>query len=117
MKEQKDTQASAEKKSEVPAQELVNPVDPSISTSADLTLHRVLKARIASIKGTQINVRLADNTHGRIDASEAYDSWDDFKNKKAPLQQFNQNDLVGYPRFEKPPLPSHQPPSQQEPCL
>jgi rRNA biogenesis protein RRP5 len=92
-REPKDTQAPAEK-AEVPAQELVNPVDPSISTSADLTLHRVVKARIASIKGTQINVRLADNTHGRIDASEAYDSWDEFKNKKAPLQQFKQNDLL-----------------------
>lgn len=94
MREQKDAQAPAEKKAEVPAQDLVNPVDPSISTSADLTLHRVVKARIASIKGTQINVRLADNTHGRIDASEAYDSWDEFKNKKAPLQQFKQNDLL-----------------------
>jgi rRNA biogenesis protein RRP5 len=93
MREPKDTQAPAEK-TEVPAQELVNPVDPSISTSADLTLNRVVKARIASIKGTQINVRLADNTHGRIDASEAYDSWDEFKNKKAPLQQFKQNDLL-----------------------
>jgi rRNA biogenesis protein RRP5 len=94
MREPKDTQTTAEKKTEVPAQELVNPVDPSISTSADLTLNRVVKARIASIKGTQINVRLADNTHGRIDASEAYDSWDEFKNKKAPLQQFKQNDLL-----------------------
>jgi len=94
MREPKDTQTTAEKKTEVPAQELVNPVDSSISTSADLTLNRVVKARIASIKGTQINVRLADNTHGRIDASEAYDSWDEFKNKKAPLQQFKQNDLL-----------------------
>lgn len=94
MREAKDTQSTAEKKTEVPAQELVNPVDPSISTSADLTLNRVVKARIASIKGTQINVRLADNTHGRIDASEAYDSWEEFKNKKAPLQQFKQNDLL-----------------------
>ena len=91
LREQKDVQAPAEK-AEVPAQELVNPVDPSISTSADLTLHRVTKARIASIKGTQINVRLADNVHGRIDASEVYDSWDQFKNKKAPLQQFKQNE-------------------------
>ena len=94
MREAKDTQTAAEKKTEVPAQELVNPVDSSISTSADLTLNRVVKARIASIKGTQINVRLADNTHGRIDASEAYDSWDEFNNKKAPLQQFKQNDLL-----------------------
>lgn len=94
MRDAKDSQTAVEKKTEVPAQELVNPVDPSILTSADLTLNRVVKARIASIKGTQINVRLADNTHGRIDASEAYDSWDEFKNKKAPLQQFKQNDLL-----------------------
>lgn len=94
MKEKKEEQTSADKKPEVAAQELVNPVDPSISSSADLTLGRVVKASIASIKGTQINVRLADNTHGRIDVSEAYDTWDQFKNKKAPLQQFKQNELL-----------------------
>lgn len=94
LREQKDAQAPAEKNGEVPAQQLVNPVDPSVSTSADLTLHRVVKARIASIKATQINVRLADNIHGRIDASEVYDSWDEFKNKKAPLQQHKQNELL-----------------------
>ncbi|KAL1584265.1 hypothetical protein WHR41_06721 [Cladosporium halotolerans] len=93
MREQKD-ETAADKKPELAAQNLVNPVDPSISSSADLTLHRVVKARIASIKGTQINVRLADNTHGRIDASEAYDSWDQFKNKKAPLQQFKQDEVI-----------------------
>lgn len=94
MREQKHEQSAAEKKPEVADQALVNPVDSSVSTSADLTLNRVVKARIASTKGTQINVRLADNTHGRIDVSEVYDSWDQFKNKKAPLQQFQQNELV-----------------------
>ncbi|KAM0722465.1 hypothetical protein Q7P37_001906 [Cladosporium fusiforme] len=94
MREKKDENASAEKKPEVAAQELVNPVDPSITSSADLSMGRVVKASIASIKGTQINVKLADNSQGRVDVSEAYDSWDEFTNKKAPLQQFKQNDLL-----------------------
>ncbi|KAK6439206.1 rRNA biogenesis protein rrp5 [Oleoguttula sp. CCFEE 5521] len=76
------------------APELANPVDPALKTTADLSLHTVTKARVASVKGTQINVRLADNAHGRIDVSEAFDSWDDFKNKKAPLQQFQPNDVL-----------------------
>ena len=77
-----------------PAITLVNAVDPTIQSMADLTLGKVTKARIAGTKSTQINVRLADNVKGRIDVSEAYDSWDDFTNKKAPLQIFKANDVL-----------------------
>ncbi|KAK6429466.1 rRNA biogenesis protein rrp5 [Oleoguttula sp. CCFEE 5521] len=76
------------------APELVNPVDPALKTTADLSLHTITKARVASVKGTQINVRLADNAHGRIDVSEVFDSWEDFKNKKVPLRQFQPNDIL-----------------------
>lgn len=73
---------------------LANPVDPSLKTSADLTLGRVTKARIASIKGTQLNMRLADGVLGRIDASQAFESWDDITSKRQPLQKFKPNEVL-----------------------
>ncbi|EME86351.1 uncharacterized protein MYCFIDRAFT_45277 [Pseudocercospora fijiensis CIRAD86] len=73
-----------------------NAVDPAISSMADFALGTVVKARIASVKATQINVRLADNVQGRVDVSEVFDSWDDITNKAAPLQndKLKQNDTI-----------------------
>lgn len=71
------------------------PTPTTQSTSApanDLALSQVLKAKIASVKGTQINVRLANGVQGRVDVSEVFDSWEEVTNKKAPLQKFNAND-------------------------
>ena len=92
MHEQKDIQ-SAKQPSTAPIN-LNNPVDSSLSSMADITLGKVTKARIASVKATQLNVRLADNVQGRVDVSEAFDSWDDFTNKKAPLQKYKQNQIL-----------------------
>ncbi|KAK4505327.1 hypothetical protein PRZ48_003290 [Zasmidium cellare] len=72
----------------------VNAVDPSIKSMGDLELGKVVKARIASVKATQINVSLADNVQGRVDISEAFNSWDEITNKVAPLQKFKQGDLI-----------------------
>ncbi|KAF7195624.1 rRNA biogenesis protein rrp5 [Pseudocercospora fuligena] len=73
-----------------------NAVDPAISSMADFELGSVVKARIASVKATQINVRLADNVQGRVDVSEVFDSWDEITNKAAPLQndKLKQNDTL-----------------------
>ncbi|KXT12584.1 hypothetical protein AC579_2102 [Pseudocercospora musae] len=73
-----------------------NAVDPGIYSMADFALGAVVKARIASVKATQINVRLADNVQGRVDVSEVFDSWDDITNKAAPLQhdKLKQNDTI-----------------------
>lgn len=71
-----------------------NPVDSSIHSIADFAMGTITKARIASIKGTQINVRLADSVQGRIDASEVFDTWDEIANKRAPLQKFKQHDTI-----------------------
>ncbi|KAL4911961.1 hypothetical protein BDW62DRAFT_36780 [Aspergillus aurantiobrunneus] len=67
---------------------LTNPIDESLNTKSDITVGRVLKCRINSVKGTQINVKLADNAQGRIDISEIFDSWEDIKDQKHPLNHF-----------------------------
>jgi rRNA biogenesis protein RRP5 len=65
-----------------------NPVDSKIKSMADFTLGKIVKAIVVSVKATQVNVRLADNVQGRIDVSEAFDSWKDITNKAAPLETF-----------------------------
>ncbi|GAM35017.1 U3 snoRNP-associated protein [Talaromyces pinophilus] len=75
-------------------EKLANPVDESIHTAADFTVGKVTKARIASIKETQINVVLADNLQGRIDVSEVFDKWDDIKDRKQPLQKFRVKEIL-----------------------
>ncbi|KAL2429679.1 rRNA biogenesis protein rrp5 [Exophiala dermatitidis] len=72
---------------DVPA--LVNPVDTELKTINDLSVGRVTKARIISVKDTQINVELAKDVQGRIDASEIFDEWKDIKDRKRPLKQFS----------------------------
>ena len=73
---------------------LLNPVDQTISDIADLTLGKITKARVASAKSTQINVRLAENVQGRVDVSEVFDSWDDVVNKKHPIQHYQPNQVI-----------------------
>ncbi|KAK4539952.1 hypothetical protein LTR36_009922 [Oleoguttula mirabilis] len=62
------------------------------AASNNFTLGQVVKAKIASVKGTQINVRLADGVQGRVDVSEVFDSWEEVSNKKMPLQKFTPNE-------------------------
>ncbi|EWC48211.1 hypothetical protein DRE_02315 [Drechslerella stenobrocha 248] len=67
------------------AASITNPVDKRILTIEDFERNASVKARITSIKPTQINVDLADNVKGRVDVSEFFDSWDAIRNKKYPL--------------------------------
>lgn len=95
LRPQKDVEAGASITSKGGAEQaLAGAEDPTLRTTADLSLNKVTKARIASIKGTQLNVRLAENAHGRIDVSEVFDSWDEIKNKKAPLQHTKVDDVL-----------------------
>lgn len=71
-----------------------NPEDESIKTEDDISVGRITKAKIVSIKSTQLNVRLADNIHGRVDVSQVFDSWDDVRNPKMPLQKFKPNQNI-----------------------
>ncbi|KAF4551253.1 putative rRNA biogenesis protein rrp5 [Elsinoe fawcettii] len=71
-----------------------NPVDGESESLDNFTLGKQTKARITSVKQTQLNVQLADNIQGRIDVSEAYDSWDDIKDRKRPLSMFKPKQIL-----------------------
>lgn len=71
-----------------------NPVDETISSMDDLFIGKVTKAKITSVKSTQLNVKLADNVQGRIDASQVFDSWKKISNPKAPLSSFRANNTI-----------------------
>ncbi|KAF3902867.1 hypothetical protein AA313_de0208013 [Arthrobotrys entomopaga] len=64
---------------------IVNPVDTRILTIEDFERTSSIKARITSVKPTQLNVDLADNVKGRVDVSEYFNDWDSIKNKKHAL--------------------------------
>ena len=73
---------------------LSNPVDEVSTSVEDLTLGKLTKARIVSIKETQMNVQLADAVQGRIDVSEVFDSWEEIKDRKSPLQKFHTKETL-----------------------
>lgn len=75
-------------------QEAVNPIDTTLTSLDDLTLGRLTKAKISSIKETQINVQLADNIQGRIDISQVFDSFDEIKDRKKPLRSFSPKQIL-----------------------
>ncbi|CAD6443975.1 cfe07548-51c7-45c8-8d6d-b8eec6fe4037 [Sclerotinia trifoliorum] len=75
-------------------QDAVNPVDETIKSIDDITLGRLTKARVSSVKDTQVNVQLADNIQGRIDVSQAFDSWPEIKSKKQPLKSFSPKQII-----------------------
>ncbi|KAI1862516.1 hypothetical protein JX265_009230 [Neoarthrinium moseri] len=71
-----------------------NPVDEAIVSLDDISVGKVTKARVASVKNSQLNVRLADNLQGRVDVSQVFNSWDDIENTKQPLKKFSQGDVI-----------------------
>lgn len=73
---------------------ILNPVDEGISSAADFTIGKLTKAKITSVKETQINVQLADNIQGRIDVSQVFDSWDEIKDRKRPLRKFSPKQII-----------------------
>ncbi|PBP21383.1 rRNA biogenesis protein RRP5, partial [Diplocarpon rosae] len=72
----------------------INPIDTTLTSLDDITLGRVTKAKISSVKDTQINVQLADNIQGRIDISQIFDSFDDIKDRKKPLKSFSAKQIL-----------------------
>ncbi|THY90587.1 nucleic acid-binding protein [Aureobasidium pullulans] len=73
---------------------VTNPVDGVSTSLTDFTLGKETQARIVSIKDTQLNVLLADNIQGRIDVSEVFNSWEDIKDRKKPLQKFKAKQVL-----------------------
>ncbi|OTA93346.1 hypothetical protein M434DRAFT_395757 [Hypoxylon sp. CO27-5] len=71
-----------------------NPVDESISSMDDIFIGKITKAKISSVKSTQLNVKLSDNVQGRVDISQVFDSWDKISNPKSPLSSFRVNSTI-----------------------
>ncbi|KAI0550271.1 hypothetical protein F4679DRAFT_543699 [Xylaria curta] len=71
-----------------------NPVDETLKSADDLYVGKVTKAKVVSVKSTQLNVRLADNIQGRVDVSQIFDSWDKITTPKSPLSQFRVNKVI-----------------------
>ncbi len=73
---------------------LTNPVDEVSLSIDDFTVGKLTKAKIVSIKETQVNVQMADVVQGRIDVSEVFDSWEDIKDRKHPLRKFHTKQIL-----------------------
>ena len=71
-----------------------NPADGQSTSVDDFTLGKVTKAKIMSVKQTQLNVQLADGVQGRIDISEIFDAWEDIKDRKHPLKVFRNKQII-----------------------
>lgn len=74
--------------------ELSNSVDEVSKNIDDFILGKLTKARIMSIKDTQVNVQLADAVQGRIDVSEIFDTWEEIKDRKQPLKKFHTKQIL-----------------------
>ncbi|KAF2489783.1 rRNA biogenesis protein-like protein RRP5 [Lophium mytilinum] len=73
---------------------IVEAVDSSIKAVTDLQFGKTISVRVKSVKSTQVNVQVSENIHGRIYATEAFDTWDEIRDKKRPLRQFHANQIV-----------------------
>lgn len=61
----------------------------------DLVFGSTAKARITSIKETQLNVQIMNSeSQGRIDVSQIFDSWDEIADPKNPLEKFSRKQLL-----------------------
>ncbi|CCG82813.1 U3 snoRNP-associated protein Rrp5 [Taphrina deformans PYCC 5710] len=81
--------------------DVVAPVDTQVDDIADLVPGKVLKARISSVKETQLNIDLAENIQGRVDVSSVFEDFESIKSKRHPLKHFTVGQeitvkIVGY---------------------
>ncbi|SPO02931.1 related to ribosomal RNA processing protein RRP5 [Cephalotrichum gorgonifer] len=74
---------------------LPSPED-AANAKTELTVGTVTTATIASIRGTQLNVRLGEGQqqHGRVDMSELFDKFEDIPDPKEPLASYKQGDVL-----------------------
>ncbi|KAF2425738.1 nucleic acid-binding protein [Tothia fuscella] len=71
---------------------LINPADKTMTTIEDFNMGTRTAAKIVTLLSTQINVRLADNVHGRVHVGELFKSWDEIEDPKHPTKQFKKLD-------------------------
>ena len=97
MKALTDLKESESKKTEAAnsnGMQLSNPIDEVSTSIEDFTLGKLTKAKITSIKETQMNVQLADSVQGRIDVSEVFDNWEEVNDRKSPLKKFRTKQVL-----------------------
>ena len=73
---------------------LINPADGQSRTLDDFRFGKLTKAKVMSIKETQLNVELADTIQGRIDMSQIFDAWAAIKDHKHPLKIFHKHQVL-----------------------
>jgi rRNA biogenesis protein RRP5 len=73
---------------------VTNAVDGTSESVADFAIGKLTKARITGVKATQLNVTLADDVQGRVDASEVFSDWQDIKDRKKPLANFGAKQII-----------------------
>ena len=73
---------------------LSNPIDGVSTNLDDFKMDKLTKAKIVSVKETQINVQLADTVQGRIDVSEIFDRWEEIKDRKYPLKMYHKGQTL-----------------------
>ena len=73
---------------------LSNAADEVSTSIDDYTRGKLTKARIKSIKSTQMNMELADGVQGRVDVSEVFDTWEEVKDPKHPLKIFSRGQVL-----------------------
>ncbi|KAH6603490.1 rrna biogenesis RRP5 [Trichoderma cornu-damae] len=68
---------------------------PAPAPEDGLAFGSTTKARVTSIKDTQLNVQLVDGeVQGRIDVSQIFDKWEDILDPKDPLNKFNKKQIL-----------------------
>ena len=89
-----DSSTPKDTSSKTPNSTLTNPVDGESASIDDYTLGELTKAKIDSVKATQLNVRLADGVQGRIDISEVFDDFEAIKDRRQPLKSFRPQEVL-----------------------
>ena len=89
-----DTKSEDVGKNDSVSRALSNPVDEISKTLDDYSFGKLTKARISSVKDTQLNVQLAEGVQGRVDVSEIFDEWADIHDKKHPLRSFRKHAVI-----------------------
>ncbi|WAO90955.1 Hypothetical protein NCS54_00840300 [Fusarium falciforme] len=69
--------------------------DAASAPSDNLEFGTVTKAKITSVKDTQLNVQLVGNdVQGRIDVSQVFDRFEDIPDPKDPLEKFHKRQTI-----------------------
>ncbi|KAI2626492.1 nucleic acid-binding protein [Hypoxylon sp. NC1633] len=89
-----EDESSANGASSTQSNKIEKPVDKTLSSMDDIFIGKVTKARIVSVRSTQLNVKLSDNVQGRVDVSLIFDTWDKISNPKSPLSSFRTNSQI-----------------------